>query len=102
MRVADLSGTATDHVDFNLSVARGQIGGDNLIDRVFIDATFGNDTINVHGAGPDVRTTGLAAITTVRGTDPELDRLHVDTKPGIDALTVTGTTNQLIGFTFSN
>ena len=24
MRVADLSGTATDHVDFNLSVARGQ------------------------------------------------------------------------------
>jgi len=101
LRVAALSGTATDHVDFNLAVARGQIGGDNLIDRVFIDGTFGNDTINVNGAGPDVRTTGLAAITTVRGTDPELDRLHVDTKPGLDALTVTGTTNQLIGFTFS-
>ena len=101
LRVADMSGTATDHVDFNLSVARGQIGGDNLIDRVFVDGTFGNDTINVNGAGPDVRTTGLAAITTVRGTDPELDRLHVDTKPGVDALTVTGTTNQLIGFTFS-
>ena len=48
-----------------------------------------------------MRTTGLAAITTVRGTDPELDRLHVDTKPGVDSLTVTGTTNQLIGFTFS-
>ncbi len=101
LRVADLSGTATDHVDFNLAVARGQIGGDNLIDRVFIDGTFGNDTINVNGAGPDVRTTGLAAITTVRGTDPELDRLHLDTKPGLDALTVTGTTNQLIGFTHS-
>ena len=101
MRVADLSGTATDHVDVNLTVARGQIGGDNLIDRVFVDGTFGNDTINVNGAGPDVRVTGLANITTVRGTDPELDRLHVDTKPGVDALTVTGTTNQLIGFTFS-
>ena len=101
LRVGDLSGTATDHVDFNLAVARGQIGGDNLIDRVFIDGTFGNDTINVNGAGPDVRTTGLAAITTVRGTDPELDRLHVDAKLGIDALTVTGTTNQLIGFTSS-
>ena len=48
-----------------------------------------------------MRTTGLAAITTVRGTDPELDRLHVDTKPGVDSLTVTGTTNQLIGFTQS-
>lgn len=101
LRVGDMSGTATDRVDFNLSFARGQIGGDNLIDRVFIDGTFGNDTINVNGAGPDVRTSGLAAITTVRGTDPELDRLHVDTKLGIDALTVTGTTNQLIGFTSS-
>ena len=101
VRVADLSGTATDRVDVNLMVARGQTGGDNLIDRVFIDGTFGNDTINVNGAGPDVRVTGLANITTVRGTDPELDRLHVDTKPGLDQLTVTGTTNQLIGFTFS-
>ena len=101
VRVADLSGTATDRVDANLAVARGQTGGDNLIDRVFVDGTFGNDTINVNGAGPDVRVTGLANITTVRGTDPELDRLHVDTKPGLDQLTVTGTTNQLIGFTFS-
>jgi hypothetical protein len=101
MRVGDLSGTATDHVDFSLAFARGQIGGDNLTDRVFVDATFGNDTFNVNGAGPDVRTTGLAAITTIRGTDPELDRLHVDTKPGPDTLTVTGTTNQLIGFTSS-
>jgi hypothetical protein len=101
VRVADLSGTSTDHVDVNLMVARGQTGGDNLIDRVFVDGTFRNDTINVNGAGPDVRVTGLANITTVRGTDPELDRLHIDTKPGVDALTVTGTTNQLIGFTFS-
>jgi Ca2+-binding RTX toxin-like protein len=101
VRVGDLSGTATDHVDVNLMVARGQIGGDDLIDRVFVDGTFGNDTINVNGAGPDVRVSGLANITTVRGTDPELDRLHVDTRPGPDTLTVTGTTNQLIGFTFS-
>jgi hypothetical protein len=66
-----------------------------------MNGSGGNDTINVNGAGPDVRVTGLANITTVRGTDPELDRLRIDTKPGIDALTVTGTTNQLIGFTFS-
>ena len=68
---------------------------------MFVDGTFGNDTINVNGAGPDVRVTGLAAITTVRGTDPTLDRLHVDTKLGIDTVTVTGTTHQLIGFTSS-
>ena len=101
VRVGDLSGTSTDHVDVNLQVERGQIGGDNLIDRVFVDGTFDNDTINVNGAGPDVRVTGLANITSVRGTDPELDRLHLDTKPGTDSLTVTGSTNQLIGFTFS-
>ena len=101
VRVADLSGTDTDHVDVGLAAARGTIAGDKTIDRVFVDGTFGDDTINVNGAGPDVRVTGLAAITTVRGTDPTLDRLHVDTKLGTDAVTLTGTTNQLIGFTFS-
>jgi hypothetical protein len=44
---------------------------------------------------------GLAASTTTRGTDPTLDTLHVDTKPGNDSLTVTGTTHQLICFTNS-
>ena len=101
VHVADLSGTETDRVDVNLMTARGQIAGDNLIDRVFVDGSNGVDTINVNGAGPDVRVSGLANITTVRGTDPELDRLHVDTKLGADLLSVTGTTNNLIGFTHS-
>ena len=102
VRVADLSGTDTDHVDFGLAVARGTIASDQTIDSVFVEGTFGDDAINVNGAGPDVRVTGLAAITTTRGTDPTLDRLHVDTKPGTDSVSVTGTTNQLIGFTFSS
>ena len=101
VRVADMSGTSTDHVDVGLQVARGTTSGDNLIDRVFVDGTFGNDTIDVSGAGPDVRVTGTAAIVTTRGTDPELDRLHVDTKPGIDQFTITGTAQQLIGVTYS-
>jgi hypothetical protein len=101
LHVADMSGTDTDHVDFNLAFARGLIGGDQTRDFVFVDGTFGDDTINVNGAGPDVRVSGLAAITTTRGTDPTLDKLHVDTKPGNDSLTVTGTTHQLIGFASS-
>ena len=81
--------------------ARGQLAGDNALDCVFVDGTNGVDAINVNGAGPDVRVSGIPNITTVRGTDPELDRLHVDTKAGIDTVSVVGTTNQLIGFTFS-
>ena len=99
--VADLSGTATDRVDVNLMTARGQIAGDNALDRVFVDGTNGVDSINVNGAGPDVRVSGIPNITTVRGTDPELDRLHVDSKLGADSLSVTGTTLNLIGFTHS-
>ncbi len=101
VRVADMSGTSTDHVDVGLQFARGTTSGDNLIDRVFVDGTFGNDVIDVNGAGTDVRTTGTAAIVTTRGTDPELDRLHVDTKPGNDQFTITGTAQQLIGVTHS-
>jgi Ca2+-binding RTX toxin-like protein len=101
VHVADLSGTATDHVDVNLGVARSSLAGDQAADRVTVDGTFGNDTVNVNGAGPDVRLTGLANITTVRGTDVTLDRMHLDTKPGTDKVTVTPTTPQLIGFTFS-
>jgi Ca2+-binding RTX toxin-like protein len=101
VHVADLSGTSTDHVDVNLGVARSSLAGDQTADRVTVDGTFGNDTVTVNGAGPDVRLAGLANITTVRGTDVTLDRMHLDTKPGIDKVSVTGTTAQLIGFTFS-
>ncbi|HEX5619364.1 MAG TPA: hypothetical protein VFX51_13150 [Solirubrobacteraceae bacterium] len=101
VHVRDLSGTDTDHVDVNLMSERGTITSDQAPDKVLIDGTFGNDVINVNGAGPDVRTTGLAAITTTRFSDPTLDTLHVDTKPGIDSFTVTGTANQLIGVTSS-
>jgi hypothetical protein len=101
VRVRDISGTDTDHVDLNLAVDRGTITKDQAQDKVFIDGTFGNDVINVDGAGPDVRTSGLWAITTTRWSDPTLDTLHVDTKPGIDSFTVTGTANQLIGVTSS-
>ena len=101
VRVRDMSGTATDHVDVNLAVARDSIASDQAIDHVFVDGTFGNDAIVANGSGPQVRVTGLAAITTTRGSDPTLDTLHVDTKPGIDSFTVTGTANQLIGITSS-
>ncbi len=63
VHVADLSGTATDRVDVNLMTARGQIGGDNLIDRVFVDGSNGVDTINVMAPG---RTCASAASRTSR------------------------------------
>ena len=83
------------------TAARGSIASDNAGDSVLVDGTNGVDAVNANGAGPDVRVTGLPTIVTTRGSDPALDNLHVDTKLGNDLVTVTGTTHQLIGFTFS-
>ena len=68
---------------------------------MFVDGTFGNDTINVNGAGPQVRVEGAAAVMTTSGSDPELDRLHVDTKLGNDSINVAPGVFGLIGFTWS-
>ncbi len=79
----------------------GTTAGDQTGDSVVVAGTFGDDVITAAGAGPQVRVTGLAAIVTTRGSDPALDNLQVDTKAGNDSVSVTGSTNELIGFTFS-
>ena len=71
------------------------VTGDGAADSITLRLTSPS-TVDVNGV-PFARGT----FSKIEITDPELDRLHVDTKPGNDALTVTGTTNQLIGFTFS-
>ena len=41
------------------------------------------------------------AVVTTTFSEPALDRLHVDTKGGLDSVNVTGSTHQLIGFSFT-
>ena len=101
MHVGDLSGTDVTNVGFNLARARGTIERDQAADSVLVDGTFGTDAITADGAGSSVRLTGLAAVVTTTFSEPALDRLHVDTKGGLDSVNVTGSTHQLIGFSFT-
>jgi Ca2+-binding RTX toxin-like protein len=101
MHVGDMSGTDVDHVDFTLAAARGTVAVDGSPDSVRIDGTNGNDAISVAAGGPEVRTTGLAATTTVRFAEKTQDRLHVDTKLGNDLISVAPAVHELLLFTSS-
>ena len=103
VRVDDMSGTATDHVDLDLRAARGSVSlaADGSADALLVKGTNGNDAISVSAAGPEVRETGLAAIVTTRFSDPALDSFHIDTALGNDLVSVGTTVNQLINFSSS-
>ena len=99
MHVAGMSGTDVDHVDFLLTLARGSTTRDGSADSVRVDGTNGSDALSVTAAGPFVRTSGLAAITTVGFGDKTQDRLHLDTKLGNDVISVDPLVHQQLLFT---
>ena len=86
--VGDLS--ATDVRDVKLDLAGAAGGGDGQQDRVVVDATDGNDRIDVSGDAGEVKVGGLAA--TVEVLQPEVanDRLEVNTLAGTDAVDAGG------------
>jgi Ca2+-binding RTX toxin-like protein len=101
VHVGDLSGTDVKNVEVDLARARGTIDRDQAPDAVLVDGTSGIDAITATGAGPQVRLTGLPAVTTTVFSEPALDRLHVDTRAGTDTVNVAGSTHQLIAFSFT-
>ena len=100
LRVRDLTGTATKLVDWDLAPFRGTNASDGNVDSLIVDGTFGNDSINVTASGPSTRVTGLAAgVRTLRS--DQTDRLHVDTKPGPDLVSVEPAVHNLLTFSSS-
>jgi hemolysin type calcium-binding protein len=81
---------ATDVRDVKLDLAGAAGGGDGQQDRVVVDATDGNDRIDVSGDAGTVKVSGLAA--TVEVLQPEVanDRLEVNTLAGTDAVDAGG------------
>jgi hypothetical protein len=88
LRVEDMSGTATTHVSFLLTSARGSIVRDGSADSILLNGSNGADAISVTTGGPFVRTTGLAAEVSMGYGESTLDRLHIDTRLGNDFVTV--------------
>lgn len=101
MHVGDLSGTGVNVVNWELAALPATTATDKQADRVVVDGTFGNDAIDVSAGGPQVRVTGVSAAVEVTRSDPTLDSLHIDTKPGNDLLSVEPQVHNLIRFTSS-
>jgi Ca2+-binding RTX toxin-like protein len=88
--VNNLSGTDVTEVNIDLAAALGGTAGDGTADRVVVNATKGNDTINVSGDAAGVNVTGLAATVGVRHAEPANDRLEINTVAGTDGITTAG------------
>jgi hypothetical protein len=79
--VNDLSGTAIKAVNVDL-------GADGAADTVIVNGTSHKDNVQVAASGSQVAVNGLAAVTTVSGSEPALDTLRVQTLDGKDTVTV--------------
>lgn len=91
VRMHDLSGTDLDEVTADLSATVGG-AGDNALDRVFVTATNGNDTISLAGDRDFLVAQGMPWSPRVRHTDGLLDRLAIETGLGVDTVSTSGLT----------
>jgi hypothetical protein len=84
--VNDLTGTDVKSVTVDLAAALGGVAGDGQSDRVIVNATNGDDTINVNGDAGALKVSGLAATTEIRHSEAANDRLELNTLAGRDTV----------------
>jgi RTX calcium-binding nonapeptide repeat (4 copies) len=88
--VNDLTGTDVGNVNVDLAGTLGGTAGDSTADRVVVNATNGNDAIDVSGDASAVKASGLASTTTILHTEAANDRLEVNTLEGTDSVVSAG------------
>jgi Ca2+-binding RTX toxin-like protein len=84
--VNDLTGTGTAQVALDLAATPGTTTGDNQPDTVVINATAGNDHINISVSGGTVSVNGLAAQVTITGAEGVNDSIVVEGLDGNDTI----------------
>jgi hypothetical protein len=87
--VSDLRGTDVTEVDVDLAPALGGDTADGQIDEVVVNATNGDDTINIDGSESGADVTGLAAAVSLTHAEAT-DRLSVNTLAGTDNVFTNG------------
>jgi Ca2+-binding RTX toxin-like protein len=88
--VNDLSGTDVTDVRVDLAATLGGATGDGQADRVVVNATDGEDTINVQGDAGGVKVSGLAATVGIVHSEAANDRLEINTLAGNDTVDSSG------------
>jgi Ca2+-binding RTX toxin-like protein len=84
--VNDLTGTDVSRVNVDLAGTLGGAIGDGQADRVVVNATNGNDTIDVSGDAQVVKVSGLATTTEILHSEAANDRLDINTLTGADTV----------------
>ena len=87
--VNDLTGTDVTQTNLDLAAALGGSTADGAIDNVIVNATKGDDTINVDGSRAAVDVTGLATAVSIKHADPT-DVLSLNSVAGKDSVTLNG------------
>jgi Ca2+-binding RTX toxin-like protein len=84
--INDLSGTDVSTVNIDLASTLGGATGDAQPDRIVVNATNGNDTINISGDAGGVKVGGLAATIGILHSEAATDRLEINTLAGTDSV----------------
>lgn len=85
--ITNLSSTDLTEVKVDLAATNGI--GDGQADSVIVNATGGNDIIDVFGAGTSVAVVGLSALVNVTGAEGSNDTLVINGLDGDDGITAT-------------
>jgi len=88
--VNDLSGTDVSNLNVDLAGTLGGATGDGQADRVVVNATNGDDAIDVSGDANVVKVSGLAPTIEILHSEVANDRLDVNTLAGRDTVGFVG------------
>jgi Ca2+-binding RTX toxin-like protein len=97
--VNDLSGTDVTEVNINLASTIGGTAGDNQPDTITINATSGDDVIQIVGDANGVTILGLATTVNITGFDALNDRIIINGLAGDDVVEASGLAAGAIQFT---
>jgi Ca2+-binding RTX toxin-like protein len=97
--VNDLSATDVSAVNVDLAVTLGSDFSDGQADRVAVNGTKGDDTIDVGGDASVVAASGLSAQVTIEHQDTTSDELVVDGSSGDDRISAAALAAQAIALT---
>jgi Ca2+-binding RTX toxin-like protein len=84
--INDLTATDVSAVNADLAGTLGGASGDGQPDRVVVNGTEGNDTIDVSGDAGGVKVSGLAATIGILHAEAANDRLEINTLAGTDTV----------------
>src|SRR5204862_6090530 len=74
----------------SLANTLGGTTGDGQADRVIVNGTNGNDTVNINGDAGGVKISGLAATVEILHSEAANDRLEINTLAGSDKVDSSG------------